>query len=162
VGAVIRAYRKAAGLSQQELADFVGISRATLSYLESDRDIEVGAAKLLSLLDLLGIPIALPAGVDRKHDEHTVDHALRGIGTKAKAKTTRRALDEALATGRVPAGGDGPVRVALDRLGPTECTALVRCVVASSGQPAKAVWRNLRTVATAVDAGGWARPTSPD
>ena len=44
VGAVIRSYRKASGISQKDLAAMVGISRATLNYLESGRDIEIGDA----------------------------------------------------------------------------------------------------------------------
>lgn len=156
VGAVVRAYRKASGLSQQELADLAGISRATLNYLESGRDIEIGAGKLLALLDLLGIAVAVPATVDRKHDERTVDravHAIRSGG--AKSKVTRKVLDEALATGRVPEGTQPLLRAALDHLSGPECTALVRCVVAASGQPAKTVWRNARSLADQTRSTGW-------
>ena len=55
VGAVVRAYRKATGISQKELAALVGISRATLNYLESGREGEIGASKLLAMLELLEI-----------------------------------------------------------------------------------------------------------
>ncbi|MEK9736372.1 MAG: helix-turn-helix transcriptional regulator, partial [Candidatus Nanopelagicales bacterium] len=51
VGAVIRAYRKASGLSQKDLAKLGGVSRATLNYLESGReDMEIGASRLFALL----------------------------------------------------------------------------------------------------------------
>ncbi len=159
---MVRSYRKAAGLSQQDLAEMAGISRATLNYLESGRDIEVGASRLLALVDLLGIPLALPATVDRAHDERVVEHAVRAATGKSKAKSARRALDEALATGRVPSGADKALLSVLDHVGAAEQMALVRCVSAASGQPAKTVWRNARTVATAVGVTGWAEADPVD
>lgn len=161
IGAVVRSYRKAAGLSQQDLAAMAGVSRATLNYLESGRDIEIGASRLLALVDLLGIPLALPGSVDRAVDDRVVELAVRATGT-AKAKSTRRALDEALATGRVPAGMERSLRTVLDHLAAAERMALVRCVSAASGQPAKAVWRNARTVAGAVGSDGWDPPVGSD
>jgi len=149
----VRAYRKASGLSQQDLAGLAGVSRATLNYLESGRDIEIGASRLLALIEHLGIPLALPSAVDRGHDERVVDAAVRSAGVKAKA--TRRALDEALATGTVPSGSAPYVRTVIDSLGPTERLALLRCVCAASGQPAKAVWRNARAIAAAVGSDNW-------
>lgn len=160
IGAVVRSYRKAAGLSQQDLASMAKISRATLNYLESGRDLEIGAGRLLALVDLLGIPLSLPTGVDRKQDERLVEHVIRAGGVKVK--TARRVLDEALATGRVPAGTDTTVRAVLDRLTATEGLALVRCVCAATGQPAKVVWRNLRTVAVEVGSDGWTHTETGD
>lgn len=150
VGVAVRAYRKASGLSQQELADLAGMSRATLNYLESGRDIEIGAGRLLALLDLLAVPVAVPSGVDRSADDRQVDQALRAGG--AKIKSTRRALEESLATGTVPHGSVELVRTGLSALGLADRTALVRQVSAVSGQPAKSVWRNVNAIADQVGA----------
>ena len=98
VGAVVRAYRKATGISQKELASLVGISRATLNYLESGREGEIGASKLLAMLELLGVPFDVPQAVDREHDDRILDKAGKSAGA-GKVKLPRKVLVEALATG---------------------------------------------------------------
>lgn len=152
-GAAVRSYRKASGLSQQDLAATAGLSRATLNYLESGRDIEIGASRLLALVSLLGIPLSLPVDVDRSHDDSVVERTVRAA--EGKTKSTRRALDEALATGKVPSGTDNALRSVIDSLGVAERLAVIRCVCSSSGQPPKVVWRNARTVSAAVGSDGW-------
>jgi transcriptional regulator with XRE-family HTH domain len=147
VGSVIRAYRKASGVSQKDLAAMVGISRATLNYLESGRDIEIGAGKLLALLDLLAVPFAVPAGIDREHDDDVLESAARAVGGK---KLPRKVVVEALATGRAPAGSEQALRSLLDDTAEPQILAIVRAVAAGSGQQPKAVWRNGRAVAKAV------------
>jgi transcriptional regulator with XRE-family HTH domain len=148
VGSVIRAYRKASGVSQKDLAGMVGISRATLNYLESGRDIEIGAGKLLSLLELLGIPFGVPPGVDREHDDAVLEGAAKAAS--GKVKLPRKAVVEALATGRVPDGTDGPLAALLEDTPEPAILAIVRAVSAGSGQTPKAVWKNGRTLAKAV------------
>jgi transcriptional regulator with XRE-family HTH domain len=153
VGSVIRAYRKASGISQKDLAVMVGISRATLNYLESGRDIEIGAGKLLALLELLEIPFGVPPGVDRDHDDLVLERAARAAA--GKARLPRRVVVEALATGRVPDGADGPLATLLEGTPEPAILAIVRAVSAGSGQTPKAVWRNGRALAKAV---GCTRP----
>ena len=149
VGSVIRAYRKASGVSQKDLAAMVGISRATLNYLESGRDLDIGAVKLLALLEVLGVPIALAAPVDRAADDRALDRAAKAGGS-GKARVGRGALVEALATGRVPAGADAGLRAVLDDCDVPTALAVVRAVAASTGQPPKRVWKHARAVAAAV------------
>lgn len=150
VGSVVRAYRKASGISQKDLAAMIGISRATLNYLESGRDIEIGASKLLALLDLLGIPFSVPEGVDRAHDDAVLERAAKAASGKGKAKLTRKAVVEGFATGAVPTGLDVPMRALLEQTAEPDILAVVRSVSAGSGQAPKAVWRNGRSLAKAV------------
>jgi transcriptional regulator with XRE-family HTH domain len=147
VGSVIRAYRRASGVSQKDLAGMVGISRATLNYLESGRDIEIGAGKLLALLDLLAVPFAVPPGVDREHDDELLEQAARSVGAK---KLPRKVVVEALATGKAPAGSESALRSLLDDTPEPAILAIVRAVAAGSGQQPKAVWKHGRSVAKAV------------
>ncbi len=148
IGNVIRTYRKASGISQKDLAALVGISRATLNYLESGRDIEVGASKLLALLDLLGIPFSVPGGIDREHDDEVLERAARAAA--GKGRLPRKQVVEGFATGRVPAGAEGPMAALLEGTPEPEVMAIVRAVSAGSGQSPKAVWRNGRSLAKAV------------
>jgi transcriptional regulator with XRE-family HTH domain len=147
VGSVIRAYRKASGVSQKDLAGMVGISRATLNYLESGRDIEIGAGKLLALLDLLAVPFSVPSGIDREHDDEVLESAARAVAGK---RLPRKVVVEALATGRAPQGSEPALRSLLDDTAEPEILAIVRAVAAGSGQQPKAVWKNGRAVAKAV------------
>jgi transcriptional regulator with XRE-family HTH domain len=149
VGAVVRAYRKASGISQKELAQLVGISRATLNYLESGRDIEIGAGKLLALLDVLAVPFAMPVDVDRAADEATVDRAARSASGKGK-KLTRKVMIEAVATGRVPIGFEKQVPAFVEEATGAEVLALVRLTAAVAGMPVSTVWRNAKGLAKAV------------
>lgn len=145
VGSVVRGYRKASGVSQKDLAVMAGISRATLNYLESGRDLEIGAGKLLALLDLLGIPFVLPPGVDREHDDVVLERVARAAA--GKGKLPRKTVVEALATGRVPEGADQALRSLLDDTPEPDVLAVVRSVSAGSGQTPKAIWKNGRALA---------------
>jgi transcriptional regulator with XRE-family HTH domain len=152
VGSTIRAYRKASGVSQKELAGMVGISRATLNYLESGRDIEIGAGKLLALLDVLAVPFTVPADIDRAADASVLESAVKGIAGKGHKKLPPKVLAEALSTGRVEAGVEHQVAQALDGVSDSSALAIVRAVSSSSGHSPATIWKNGRTVARAVGA----------
>jgi HTH-type transcriptional regulator / antitoxin HipB len=57
IGPLLRQARKRAGLSQAQLADPLGMSRATISAIESGRCAEIGFAKLVALLERAGLQI---------------------------------------------------------------------------------------------------------
>lgn len=149
VGSVIRTYRKASGVSQKDLAGMVGISRATLNYLESGRDIEIGAGRLLALLDVLGVPFSLPEGIAREHDDDLLEEHARAVS--GPDRLPRKVVVEALATGRIPAGSGPALAVLLETTPEPAVLAIVRSVSAGTGQSPKAVWRNGRALATALD-----------
>ncbi|MFZ9986460.1 MAG: helix-turn-helix domain-containing protein [Candidatus Nanopelagicales bacterium] len=148
LGAVVRAHRKASGLSQKDLARAAGVSRATLNYLESGReDMEIGASKLLALLDVLGIAVAVSTEVERSADEAAVAAALAGLGKSADLKEGD--LMEALASGRTPGAEDG-IRAFLSGAPAGAGPAAVRLAAARSGNPPKEIARNGRSLAKAL------------
>jgi HTH-type transcriptional regulator / antitoxin HipB len=57
IGSILREARKAAGLSQQELAKPLGMSRATISAIENGTVNEIGVRKLIALCAALGLAI---------------------------------------------------------------------------------------------------------
>lgn len=59
MGLALKEARKQAGLSQEQLAQPLGMSRATISALEGGRCGEIGFAKLASLFDVLGLEITV-------------------------------------------------------------------------------------------------------
>ena len=65
VGPLLRAARRNAKLSQEQLAQPLGMSRATISAIESGRCEEIGFAKLTALLDMVGLQITVAPRRDR-------------------------------------------------------------------------------------------------
>jgi transcriptional regulator with XRE-family HTH domain len=65
LGPILREARQAAGLSQQQLAEPLGMSRATVSAIESGRCGEIGFTKLVALLDTVGLEITVGRGKRR-------------------------------------------------------------------------------------------------
>lgn len=59
LGPLLRQARREANLSQEQLAKPLGMSRATISAIESGRCEEIGFAKLASLLDLVGLEVVV-------------------------------------------------------------------------------------------------------
>jgi HTH-type transcriptional regulator / antitoxin HipB len=57
LGPVLKEARKKAKLSQAQLAAPLGMSRATISAIESGRCEEIGFAKLAALLDSVGLEL---------------------------------------------------------------------------------------------------------
>lgn len=57
LGQLLKTLRKAQGLSQQQLGQAVGMSRATISGLENNTVAEVGLRKVESVLNALGYSI---------------------------------------------------------------------------------------------------------
>lgn len=57
IGALIRDTRKAKKLSQQELGRPLGISRATISGIETGKIAEIGVRKLIAICAALGLEI---------------------------------------------------------------------------------------------------------
>ena len=59
IGSLLREARKRAKLSQEQLAHPLGMSRTTISALESGRCEEIGFAKLTALFDILGLEVTI-------------------------------------------------------------------------------------------------------
>lgn len=59
IGPLLRQARRAAGLSQAQLAEPLGMSRATISALEGRRCVEIGFQKLAALLERVGLEVTV-------------------------------------------------------------------------------------------------------
>ncbi len=55
----IALHRRQQGVSQQKLADHLGISRATVNALENGRSGDIGIRKVMKILDYLGKELAI-------------------------------------------------------------------------------------------------------
>jgi transcriptional regulator with XRE-family HTH domain len=61
IGPILKQARKKAQLSQEALAAPLGMSRATVSAIESGRCEEIGFSKLTALLDMVGLEFTVGA-----------------------------------------------------------------------------------------------------
>lgn len=59
IGPLLKDARRRAGLSQQQLAEPLGMSRATISAIEGGRCQEIGFGKLAALLDAVGLELTV-------------------------------------------------------------------------------------------------------
>lgn len=59
IGPLLKAARRKAKLSQEQLASPLGMSRATISALERGRCVEIGFAKLTALLEMVGLQVSV-------------------------------------------------------------------------------------------------------
>ena len=59
LGHEISAFRQQQGVSQQQMADHLGISRATINALENGRSGDIGIRKVMKILDYLGKELAI-------------------------------------------------------------------------------------------------------
>ena len=75
LGQTIRRLRKERGLTQQELAKLVGISRATLSGVENNTIPELGVRKYERLLNMLGQTLPSRAQVSRPTLDELMEHS---------------------------------------------------------------------------------------
>lgn len=57
LGPLLKEARQKAKLSQEQLAQPLGMSRATISAIEGGRCEEIGFAKLVALLDMVGLEL---------------------------------------------------------------------------------------------------------
>lgn len=154
LGSLVRAQRKACGLSQKDVARLAGLSRATVNYLENDPDVDIGVVKLLSVLKILGIAVTVTPRQPAE-DLDLIDEALARLGKGSKANAmSRNALVEAVVTGRPPIERRGALAQVLAGASAAVLVATIRVAAATGEVSAKEAWRNLHALAAALDVTG--------
>jgi transcriptional regulator with XRE-family HTH domain len=99
IGLKVGQRRADLGLSQQRLAKLCGLSRSTIHHLEKGSLNDLGAAKLLSLLLLLGLDV-ITQNHSKKH--HGLDMASQTASVSYKTKLQSSDLSRSLAYGELP------------------------------------------------------------
>lgn len=99
IGLKVGQRRTDLGLSQDRLAKLCGLSRSTIHHLEKGSLNDLGAAKLLSLLSLLGLDV-----ITQEHSKqhHGLDMASKTASVSYKTKLHSTDLSRSLACGELP------------------------------------------------------------
>jgi transcriptional regulator with XRE-family HTH domain len=140
IGTAVRNRRVALGLSQQALARLAGLSRATINQLERGALTDLGVAKLVKVLGLLGLDI----------DARRGPRPARGLlmASRTASVSYRRALDagalaRALASGEIPPGMEPHFAVLLDEAPLPVVVMAVEEAARRQRVPPKRIWQNL-------------------
>lgn len=140
IGQLVHARRRALGLSQARLATMSSLSRATINQLETGSLVDLGAAKLMALLSLVGL--TLDAGPRRGHD-----HALQSVSQSAsvsyKTVLEPAQLAAALVDGELPEGITPHIATMLDEVPLSLIVAAVEEVASSNSMSPKLLWTHL-------------------
>lgn len=140
IGQLVSARREALGLSQARLARLGGLSRATVNQLENGNLVDLGAAKLMALLDLLGLDLAAQTRAPRARALALLSQT---ASVSYKTALTPEALTTALVDGTLPAALVPQVATLLDEAPPALIVAGVEEVAANTRTPPKTLWKHL-------------------
>lgn len=140
IGQLVYARRLALGLSQARLATMSSLSRATINQLESGSLVDLGAAKLIALLSLVGID--LNAGPRQGHD-----HALQSVSQSASVSYMTvlepAQLAAALVDGALPEGIPPHIATMIDEAPMSLIVAAVEEVALGNSMSPKLLWKHL-------------------
>jgi HTH-type transcriptional regulator/antitoxin HipB len=159
VGARIRQTRKARGLTQAALASRAGIARETLNQFESGTARDLGFAKILRLLRVLGLEILLLEKPGEAATDYVALAASAG-STGFRESLTQEELVRALLSGQAPARKGPHLRRLLEDSPPQVVQRLVAQVAAWT-KPGR-VEKNLEALAKKLDVQPRREWTNPD
>ncbi|MDP2015619.1 helix-turn-helix domain-containing protein [Hydrogenophaga sp.] len=140
LGHLIHDRREALGLSQDRLAKLGGLSRATINQLENGTLVDLGAAKLIGLFNLVGIELdATP------HPPKANALALlsQTASVSYKSALEPAVLAKALIGGELPRHIAPHVATLLDEAPLQLILAAVEQVAKRSNTPPKTLWKHL-------------------
>ncbi len=140
IGQLVHARRTALGLSQARLAAMSGLSRATINQLETGSLVDLGATKLIALLDLVGIN--LDAGA-RKGHQHALQSVSQSASVSYKSVLDPAALAAAMVDGALPEQLTPHIATLLDEAPLSLIVAAVEEVAIASRMSPKLLWKHL-------------------
>ena len=140
IGQLVHARRTALGLSQARLATMSGLSRATINQLETGSLVDLGAAKLIALLYLIGIN--LDAGT-RKGHQHALQSVSQSASVSYKSALDPAALAAAMVDGALPERLTPHIATLLDEAPLSLIVAAVEEVATASRMSPKLLWKHL-------------------
>lgn len=140
IGPLVQRRRQALGLSQARLAKLAGLSRATVNQLETGTLVDLGAAKLFGLLDLLGIRLDAS---EPSHRRNALELTSRTTSVGYKQALSPEVLASALVRGDLPAEIVPHIATLLDEAPLALIVGTVEEVAATRQFPPKRVWKHL-------------------
>lgn len=139
IGQRVAARRGELQLTQAQLAKLSGLSRLTINQLEGGVLKDLGAAKLLHLLSVLGLDLTLA----EKKRERGLFKAAVAANVSYRRSVTEEELAEALTSGSLPPDLEAPVSALLDEAPLSTIVSAVEEAAEKRGVPPKQIWKHL-------------------
>ncbi|MFN7505798.1 MAG: helix-turn-helix domain-containing protein [Limnobacter sp.] len=140
IGLLVQQRRQEIGLSQGRLARLSGLSRATINQLESGTIQELGAVKLIGLLDLLGI--TLETGHTRRK-RNALKLVSQTASVSYKNTLDSSALAQALVAGELPTNMLPHVATLLDEAPLPLIVSAIEEIADDYKLAPKSLWKNM-------------------
>ena len=140
IGLLIHTRRVALGLSQARLAVMSGLSRATINQLENGVLIDLGAAKLIAVMDIVGLSLEVGA---RTRPVQALAFVSQTASVSYKTTLDPVQFADALARGVLPAHMTPHVATMLDEAPLALIVAAVEEVAAKTHSAPKVLWKHL-------------------
>lgn len=142
---IVRDERSAQGMTQGQLAQLAGLSRATIVDLEAGRVSELGVSKLERLLAILSLSLVVSSEQVSSPRKQTdpVKLAARTASTSYKLVLTPAQLEDSLATGVIPNDYRAHLSTLINETPAPLLARTVRVVAQHRMIEPKMIWRNL-------------------
>lgn len=124
VGHAIRRARMDLGLTQAELATAARLSRATINRLEMGTFPDLGALKLQTLLENVGLTLDIKPAPNIKQSDY-IRLATTTASVSFKESLTEAELIRTLLSGKIPPGRNPHFRLLMEEASPTLMKGLV-------------------------------------
>lgn len=142
----VRRRRQEMGLSQQQLADLVELSRATVNELETGKLKDLSSGRIERLANELGFAVGL-VGTHRAKDRSAVDTAARIASVPYATELPAGELAESLRDGTVPPGYIPHLRTLLQEAPVAVLADVADDLERLHGIPKAETWKRMRMLA---------------
>ena len=146
LGTAVRQRRQEIGLSQQQVADLVELSRATVNELESGKLKDLSSNRIERLANELGFAVGL-VGTRRGKDRGAFEAAARVASVPYTTGLPASALFESLRNGTIPPGYIPHLRTLLQEAPVAMLADLADELQQSHDVPRPETWKRMRMLA---------------
>ena len=155
LGQALRSRRTEMGLTQERLAALSGLSRQTISQLETGSVSDLGFMKVEKVASLLGLALRVDSGATKlkrpgKHLMTPLERASVSASVSYKTSISAAELKKILVTGGVPKHHWSHVGAFLDEAPVSLLAAVAEQLHDESGIGRDEVWANYRSLAATV------------
>jgi transcriptional regulator with XRE-family HTH domain len=146
LGTAVRQRRRDMGLSQQQLADLVELSRATVNELETGKLKDLSATRIERLANELGFAVGL-VGTRRLKGKGALEAAARIASVPYAAELPASVLVDSMRNGVVAPGYIPHLRTLLQEAPVAILADIADELQQSQGVPSADTWKRMRTLA---------------
>ena len=141
IGSIVSARRAKLGMTQEQLALFSGLSRATINELERGSLEELGVAKLSSILSVVDLDLS---ATEKKPIRNALSVAASTASVSYRDSMSPKKLLKAMAMGTYPPNLLPQIATLLDEAPLPIIVSAVKEASEKTGVPPKQIWRNLK------------------